>query len=73
MICYDKATKEVDVNNMKKDIRERFTLRVPGILLQLLEAHAEIIGVSINALILQILWDWAQKNSPDRQDENPGT
>ena len=41
---------------MKNDARERFTLRIPTVLYHQLLTRAEEIGVSLNALILQILW-----------------
>jgi|GEM_PF-1466616 len=43
---------------MTKDARERFTLRVPESLFAEIKIKAKKQGVSVNALILQILWDW---------------
>ena len=48
---------------MTKDARSRFTLRLPQQLMQCVCQEAEKIGVSINALILQILWEWSQNES----------
>ena len=48
---------------MKKDMRERFTLRIPSELFKLLQEEAKRTGVSINALILQILWEETNKFS----------
>ena len=45
---------------MTQDDRIRFTLRLPGQLFDKLRAQAEQMGISINSLILQILWDWAE-------------
>jgi len=59
MTCYN-SKKEVDVKDMTKDIN-RFTLRLPRQLFEKLKAEADKIGVSCNALILQILWDWSKE------------
>lgn len=40
----------------------RFTFRLPERLLKQLKQEANKIGVSTNALILQILWDYVKKN-----------
>lgn len=45
---------------MKKDIRERFTLRLPTELFSHIQSEASRTGVSINALILKILWEWVE-------------
>ncbi len=47
---------------MTKDTRERFTFRLPEKLLNSLKNEAFKKGVSLNALILQVLWEWAEKN-----------
>ena len=46
---------------MSKDLRKRFTFRMPSILHNRLKDRAEKMGVSVNSLILQILDDWVQK------------
>lgn len=46
---------------MVKDERARFTFRMPRQLIELIKDRACQQGVSLNALILQILWDWAKK------------
>ena len=46
---------------MQKDI-ERFTFRIPTELLNTLKNEAEKKGVSNNAFILQILWNWVKEN-----------
>lgn len=46
------------------DCRTRFTFRIPQHLLDQLKRTAQHTGTSANALILQILWEWAQKNAP---------
>ena len=53
-----------DVKYMTKDTRERFTFRIPSALMQRIRDEAMQEGVSINALILKILWDWAENNKP---------
>lgn len=47
---------------MKKDIRVRYTLRLPSKLFDIIGAKANELGQPINALILQILWDWVKQN-----------
>lgn len=54
------AWKGVDVKKMKKDNRERFTLRLPTILFTKLQSNGKELGVSTNALISQILWNWME-------------
>lgn len=49
---------------MNNDDRQRYTLRLPTALFQTIEAKADKIGVSTNAMILQILWEWLKQN-PD--------
>lgn len=51
-------TKGSDVKNMIKDDRARFTLRTPKKLFDFLQNNADELGVSTNALIVQILWEW---------------
>ena len=46
---------------MTKDERVRFTLRLPKNLIEDLRKEASEQGSSINALILNILWEWAEK------------
>jgi len=61
---------------MKNDTRERFTLRLPTTLFTKLQLNGEELGVSINALILQILWNWMEcrekqtKNMNDKIENN---
>ena len=50
--------KGVDVKYMTKDERVRFTFRLPKELFDNLKNEAKKQGTSVNALILQILWDW---------------
>ena len=54
------------VNGVSKDLRKRFTFRMPAILHNRLKDRAERMGVSVNSLILQILDDWVQKNEKFR-------
>ena len=51
---------------MKKDTRARYTLRLPYNLFDSIGKKANELGQPINALILQILWDWLKSN----QEEN---
>ena len=52
---------------IKKDERARFTLRIPERLLNKLEAVANEQGVSTNALILHILWDWSEEQKQHKE------
>lgn len=47
---------------MTKDECVRFTMRLPVKLRRALEIEANEKGVSVNALVLSILWDWAKTN-----------
>lgn len=40
----------------------RFTFRLPKPLLEKLKKEAETKGVSLNSLILEILWQWIKEN-----------
>lgn len=46
---------------MTTDNRARFTFRMPESLYQVLDERADELGVSKNALILQILWDYVKQ------------
>lgn len=46
---------------MTKDTRQRFTFRLPEELFVKIRDTAKKQGVSINALILQILWNYINK------------
>lgn len=48
------------------ELGARFTLRLPATLKQRLDATRAHMGVSFNALVLQILWDWL-KNNPNNE------
>jgi predicted HicB family RNase H-like nuclease len=64
MICYDVA-KERGVKCMTRDSRVRFTFRIPADMLVRIRVVAKRKGCSVNALVLQILWDWLeQKEKP---------
>jgi predicted HicB family RNase H-like nuclease len=56
-----------DVKYMTKDTKVRFTLRITKNLMESIEKEANKQGVSRNALILQILWDWSERKSVGRQ------
>lgn len=38
---------------------ERFTLRLTGELKEQLDESRKRMGISLNALVVQILWEWA--------------
>lgn len=44
----------------KNDVRCRFTFRLPNDLLESLKKEARKHGVSLNALMLQILWEYIE-------------
>ncbi len=48
---------------MTKDARTRFTFRLPEELYETLKDKAAVKGVSVNAIILQILWEWLEHNA----------
>lgn len=52
-----------DVNNMINDARKRFTFRLPDSLFEKLKNKADKQGLSLNAMILQILWDWMEDSN----------
>lgn len=41
----------------------RFTLRLSGELKERLDESRKHLGVSLNALVVQILWDWVEKQN----------
>lgn len=59
-----------DVNYMTKDTRKRFTFRLPGSLFDNLKKEADKQGLSLNAMILQILWEWTKQKWLD--NSQPG-
>lgn len=46
---------------MSKDLRKRFTFRMPGRLHERLSVKAGQMGISVNSLILQILDNWSKE------------
>lgn len=50
---------------MTKDDMTRFTFRMPEAMYSKLKEEAKRLGVSVNSLILQILWDWAKEHQHD--------
>ncbi|MEG0830471.1 MAG: Arc family DNA-binding protein [Anaerovoracaceae bacterium] len=54
---------------MKKDERIRFTLRLPDKLFALVGREAEETGVSVNAMILQILKEWAEERKSNQETD----
>ena len=59
------------VKKMTKET-ERFTLRLTGGLKAQLDESRKRMGVSLNALVVQILWDWTERQSKevDKIDKN---
>lgn len=49
-----------DVKKMINDTKQRFTLRMPKKLNEELKYEARKQGISVNALILQVLWTWIE-------------
>jgi len=49
----------------EKNKRVRFTFRIPEKLFSLLKIKANEQGLSINAFILHILWNWVDKEGKD--------
>ena len=54
---------------MTKDERVRFTFRLPNELFNKVKFEASKQGVSVNALILQILWDWVDSKETIKKTE----
>lgn len=54
---------------MTKDECVRFTMRLPVKLRRALEIEANEKGVSVNALVLSILWDWVKTNKEAQTNE----
>ena len=51
-----------DVKNMtNNDMRKRYTFRMPEELYQIAKTKADRLGISMNALLLDILWEWKKK------------
>lgn len=49
------------VNSMTKEI-SRFTLRINKNLKEQLEKTGYRMGISLNSLVVQILWDWVESH-----------
>ena len=56
--------KKGGVNDMTKGTN-RFTLRLTSELKNCLDESRKYMGVSRNAFIVQILWDWAERQSEE--------
>ena len=59
-------TKKGGVKDMTKEA-ERFTLRMTGELKEQLDKVRKLMGVSLNALLVQILWEWVDKQNGKEQ------
>ncbi len=55
---------------MTKDTRKRFTFRLPNSLFMDLSEEAKKQGLSLNAMILQILWEWVKKRKTEKGRED---
>lgn len=60
----DMINQKGGVSGMTKE-SERFTLRLTRELKERLDESRKHMGVSLNALVVQILWDWAE---PQRKE-----
>lgn len=49
----------------------RFTLRLPKKTMQKIKNKSDEIGISNNALVLQILWEWAERQNVVSAPEPP--
>lgn len=58
-IRHDNIKEKGGVKNMTKEA-ERFTLRLTGELKKQLDESRKHMGISLNALVVQVLWDWAE-------------
>lgn len=47
--------------------RKRLSLSLPMNLYNLIRSEAEFTGQTINALVLQILWEWAKETEGGRK------
>lgn len=47
---------------------ERFTLRLTRELKEQLDENRKRMGVSLNALVVQILWEWAERQGKGNTD-----
>lgn len=54
---------------MTKDARTRFTFRMPEQLYLKLDELANELGVSKNALILQVLWDYLEEQDKKGEEK----
>lgn len=64
---HDIIRKKGGVKGMTKETK-RFTLRLTGELKERLDESRKRKGVSLNALVVQILWDWAERQGkPDTE------
>ncbi len=51
---------------------ERFTLRLTGELKEQLDGSRKRMGVSLNALVVQILWEWVNERQQTNRESNKG-
>lgn len=51
---------------------ERFTLRLTGELKERLDEDRKRMGVSLNALVVQILWEWVNEKQQINREKGKG-
>ena len=56
------------VNEMTNDA-VRFTLRITKAIKQQLNNRSQQMGISVNSLVIQILWDWVAQQTQNLKDE----
>lgn len=66
---HDIMCKKGGVNNMTKEAK-RFTLRLTGELKEQLDESRKRMGISLNSLVVQILWDWAERQGKKETDKH---
>lgn len=57
-----------DVTRMTNDVKTRFTFRMPKQLYSKLDERANELGVSKNALILQVLWSYLEEQNKNERE-----
>lgn len=62
------VSKKGGVKRMTKEA-ERFTLRLTGELKEQLDGSRKRMGVSLNALVVQILWEWVNERQQTNREK----
>lgn len=50
----------------ERQVREQMLIRLPAGLKEWLRKEAGGMGITLNALVLRILWDWVKQNEKSR-------